>query len=338
MTSELLVPPRPQCLNVTLNLQKSSQVKDFLKKACVKSILLHLLYSRQIIPLPAEEIFRICSSKQDEPESQPLNVRKRSRRDLAMERKLMKNGDKMMSMLKDLDNLFGAKSLAKNNNTEQLMMHRQRGSGVKAVLITIGPSFQSPREQYLIRFHFGDGASDDDQFLPPPHIQHRLEQEISRRAIRETIQGTLQDEYSKMFELPTLRGAGSQSTMKVNLAFLLSQTAANELFESNELDSLEANMNDDDSMKPEFQNALSDANGVTIKQSLRYLMQRNFSIRTPRMRSKRLSIYRPFVVLDVIPCIKSSLQSESKDTHGFLLNDDDIWLSLRKPLKGFKLE
>ena len=58
MTSEL-VPPRPQSLHVTLSLQKSTQVKDFLKKACVRSVFLHLLYSRQIIPLPAEEIF--CS-------------------------------------------------------------------------------------------------------------------------------------------------------------------------------------------------------------------------------------------------------------------------------------
>jgi hypothetical protein len=239
----------------------------------------------------------------------------------------MQNGDNIISILKDLDDLFDVTSKQSNEG--------ERSSGVKAVLITLGPSFNSPREQYLIRFHCSD--NDDDQSLPPLHVQHRLEQEISRRATREIIKGTLQDEYSNMFELPTARGAGCQSAMKVNIAFLLSKSAAKALFEKSESDLLAPNENVEH-LKPEFRNNAGDANDQFLTPSLSYLMQRNFSIRTPRMRSKRRAIHRPFVVLDVVPCIKPSHQNESEDIHGFLISDSDIWLSLRRPLKGFKCD
>jgi len=142
---------------------------------------------------------------------------------------------------------------------------RHEDEDMKAVLITIGPSFASPREQYLLRFyswsrqrqntnsstrnrsdsHNSRGVCHRLNGTPTPTPERqkterqqqqqqqrkRMEQEIGRRSVRELIQGTLSEEHSKTFETTSSSGGGSGGT-KVSIAVLLTKDAINSLFDS----------------------------------------------------------------------------------------------------------
>jgi hypothetical protein len=303
-----------------LELKKSSQIHDFLKASCAKNVLSHILFSRGIIPCPADQLLIAKDRIKKQNESITGTVRtkrKRKRSDTVRERKYSKHGEQLQSVMSALDTMFGIDD-SKNAN-EKL----DENSDVKAVLITLGPSFSSPREQYLIRFQeWEDDASiagpSKESSRIPSDVQHRLGCEMGRRCVREIICGTLEEEYASMFEL---RVTGND--VKVNLACLVSNDAIQRL-----LHPISSSDSSSCNVEPTIANSYS---------SVPFIVNRRLEVREPRMYSKKKGIYRPFVVMDVIPALKPSAYSGLCEAPKFEQSDADVWISLRPYIKGFRI-
>jgi len=341
---------------------------------------------------------------------------KRKRSEMAFHRKLIKSGEQLHDLFHSIDIIFGTdereggKDAIKekqtlNKGADTAAVAKKKDSGVKAVLITIGPSFNSPREQYIIRFHSWSSnteesilsqskssVTDDDstsfktQTIPPKSVLQRLEKEISRRVVREFIQGSLQNGYCKMFET---RGGGNSSinssnssSLKINVACLLKEESVQDLFHNmmNSMSSTTAaisefghcdaeteggvagkNLAESTSASPNqrdqgninhgqmhvYQNSIYSYSPLQMQ---RFTMERNFSIKIPRMISKKKEIHRPFVVMDIIPMMMKKQNPSSSSTGddgtsekncsmemqpNFVKEVNDSWISLRSTVKGF---
>ena len=234
--SLLLLPKHALCLQ--LDLQKTRFIGNNLKRACAKSLLLHLLYSRGVLPCPVGEL--LISSESDHSETISLeyensetgkainnletvsrNEKKRNCHVTRMQRIMKKHSLKIQQFLNDFDDLF---TCIGNATTVD-------DASIKAVLFTLGPSFTSPREQYLIRFippsssqqeqHVNDKNVDLIEVIHNNNNNNNIksddennnknnttwntikgEQEIARRTIRLFLQGTcastfIEDDTSK---------------------------------------------------------------------------------------------------------------------------------------------
>jgi hypothetical protein len=150
-------------------------------------------------PAPAETTVRHQSARAQQ-------ARRRRRVRSRSNRKMIQAGLELGRVLSDLQSLFGC--CGDNRGEGGVLL----GWNVKAALITLGPSLHSPREQYLIRFHSPPvveealPAACTARSMPPPPERAqraRLENELSRRIIREYLRGTLDPAHAAMF---TARG------------------------------------------------------------------------------------------------------------------------------------
>ena len=215
-------------LRLRLDLQKTQNISNILKKACARSIFLHILYSRGILPCPPEELLLFISSEATPVHDTASNgqySKKRKLQVIKTERVMRKNGQKVQSLLNDYDGVF------------TMLAHLDES--VKAVLYTIGPSFTSPREQYLIRFVPPSEENTVQETLVHEHIS-KLEKEIARRTIRlflsETTESSVNTDLNTgkknvdVFELSRKLCSKSLSSRKMNVAFFLSDSACNRMF------------------------------------------------------------------------------------------------------------
>ena len=363
-----------------LELRKSTHVHDFLKNACAKSIFKHILFSRGIIPCPVDEILKTVEEKVDCADSRrtgrsETNVahtagrsRKRERSRMSQERKCIrkyeKHGEQIRSVLEAFDALFGEtetkRTYSGGGDEDQskaiTFSTARRATSVrcKAILITIGPSFSSPREQYLIRFHSAENGCQSvansrcksSPSLPPLQVQQRLAKEMGIRSIRELICGTLEEDYSEMFEnkVGMVGGSGSTCT-KVSVACLVSDDqvqrlllhsrihgkggrSADEPKEDDmgnndgvcERNSEQGNRNGSHQIAAKnydpndiaqllHQGGFGGGRRRTSASTLLFTADHRFQVREPRMYSKRKGLHRPFAVLNVIPSLASTIPS-----------------------------
>lgn len=280
----------PYALYRCLELKKCHILHSFLKRACVRSVLFNVLYSRSVVPCPVTEIIQ---SYNESAQGSDFVAGKRPRQN-QYQRKLQKFGKILASTLEQIDALF---------------LESKFHSGIKAVIITLGPSLNSPREQYILRFHSWDDSHETVAFEST--LKERMEIEIGRRCVRELLQGSLEDAYTAMF---SSNSNVNKSTWKVNMAFLISQHA---------LHANGNNLNNDESISGE----------TNVDPIQKLILRRGFCIKAPR---KKRKTHRPFVVLDIAPLLPSAQHPQSKGPR-FQHTKDDVWMSLRTPIKGFRL-
>ncbi len=320
-------------LNPKLELRKSPFIHDFMKAACAKNIFNHVLFSRGVIPCPVDQIINISDKiNEDRADSHgvigaPVIGKKRKRKDTVRERKYEKHGMQIRSVLDSLDIIFNMNSHIMDS-TETI-----QSSECKAVLITVGPSFSSPKEQYLIRFHAWEyeqtnkvGASSDEI---PTSMKERLSQEMGRRSVRELICGSLQEEYLEMFE----RKSVAMESTKVSIACLLSESGAQKLVSSTKLkDSGRVN---EHGTITEILNSGVGQTPLMSKIQMPFSINQRLEVREPRMYSKSKGLHRPFVVLDVVPAMKP--YECFGDAPRFEQRDRDTWIVLRPFVKAFRI-
>lgn len=330
-------------LNLNLELRKSASIHDFLKGACTKSIFTHVLFSRGIIPSPAEQILKIADNIVEERNQEmigaPATGRKRKRMDTVRKRKYEKHGGQIRSVLNALDTLFAL-------NPEQMSheagsTQNSQSSECKAVLITIGPSFSSPREQYLIRFHSWKSKSrqlnstNHASGAIPSAVQQRLSREMGRRSVRELICGSLQEEYTGMFEIKSV----GMDSMKVNVACLVSQDGVQRLLNSSHSADVHQFNAGEISTHGNLSQILNQGFGQTpllSKEQMPFSINHRLEVKEPRMYSKSRGLHRPFAVLNVVPALRPP-GCRDDEVPGFEQEDRDTWVSLRPFVKAFRI-
>jgi hypothetical protein len=172
------------------------------------------------------------------------------------------------------------------------------------------------------------GMSNTNEFAVKNNAasKDKIQKEISRRIIQEFLRGTM--EASNMFASPVAKVP--PSSRKVNIAFLFKHSTAQPNHQpkinvmkcpTNEKENVQSNTV---SKKDEKAQILNEPNDACL------VVRRNFSIRTPRMVSKRKNIHRPFVILDIAPMKSASSSDENFQEQG------GQWMSLRRTLKGFR--
>lgn len=118
-----------------LELKKSTHFQEYLKCACVKSILKHVLFSRGIFPISADQLLKTATKIQKQKEMDCSNgntndesafqanvpsipTRKRKRRsDTVRERKYEKHAQQLETMLSSIDHIFQSDESGSNNFT-----------------------------------------------------------------------------------------------------------------------------------------------------------------------------------------------------------------------------
>ena len=288
---------------------------------------------------------------------QPRRRRRRRARSRS-HRKMVQVGRELGQLLSDLQSLFGCSCTSAitrssmnpgdvtatdtddtygNDNDKDsrgeggiAAAHQQPALGwnIKAALITLGPSVRSPREQYLIRFHSPQPPSLEGMVslppAPPREMRARLENELSRRIIREYLRGTLDPAHAATF---TARGGGvggGSACRRAHVALCVGKVGVGG--ESQGDDILDGggsggSRNPTDELAPEL--------------SKRIVVQRNFALKVPKMISKKRGLHRPFVVFDLEASGVATASVSVNDAASFF-GPEDEWIALRSKIKGFR--
>jgi hypothetical protein len=324
----------PHALHINLQLSKSSEIPSYLKAASVKEVLKYILFSRGVFPIQPDDLLRHMEQWHNESLEEGIE-RNRKVSAIRQRRKYQKYGQQLQNVLKDIDDLF------KDCN---VMNHEKNRIDIKAILITLGPTFSSPREQYVLRFlDWGPMPSTSTsesgrQNSLTSHVKERLQKEIGRRSVREIILGTLQEGYTNMFQ----HKSSECSTMKVNIAAFVTESTLDALFQQQvsikDLSSLTFSERKD-STEVTIGGANDRSNDMFWYDFFapRHTVLRQFDLRIPRMYSKRKG-HRPFVVLDVMPMLRPSHVVTSDDNNVPQMVDKDCtWMTLKSFIKGFKI-
>ena len=340
-------------------------------------------------------------------------TRTRTRKEMTTHRQIIKCGEQLHLLLQDLKYVFDHHDGSENNNNNN--------NTIKAILITIGPSLHSPREQYLIQFHSWFESDTTTSNTTSTTIEsnntlsmkakERNEYEISRRIIREYITGIFEYEsnqnllYQKQLqELQSkqqqqqqqetkqlliqhghesenkqrkkrrrnhnqIRNAlsnnnitridntvsnnmNSSSKLKLHVTCLVSQHVIQQLFQrqqeeqkgqqqqQGEMASCTVNTKMSSQLSPQYYHHHYHKN--------QYVIERDFTIKVPRMIHKKRNIHRPFVVMNVQPMINptkihsSLIDNSNKEIHEnneptcrCQQEKDDVWISFKSKIKGF---
>mmetsp|Transcript_15985 Transcript_15985/g.24196 ORF Transcript_15985/g.24196 Transcript_15985/m.24196 type:complete len:287 (+) Transcript_15985:213-1073(+) len=124
-------------------------LRTYIARTLTRAMLTHLLYTRGIIPIPLSEILVFEGKVNGCKSSQVRNVRKCSRQ--------------VKDLLDHLDAIFTGSDY---------------GHLIGAILLTIGPAWSRPREQYVLQL--GCLGNDCESSISPP-VQH--EHTLSRKLI-----------------------------------------------------------------------------------------------------------------------------------------------------------
>jgi len=329
-------------LHINLQLSKSSEIPSYLKAASVKEVLKYILYSRGVHPIQSDDLLKQMEQWKNDSFKGGMEHTRRKVSDIRQRRKCQKYGQQLQNVLKDIDDLF---KYCDDVN------HETNNVDIKAILITLGPTFSSPREQFILRFLEWDPISYSSNIgrnAVPYHVKERLQTEIGRRTVREIVLGSLQEDYMSMFQ----QHKGSErsttsSCRKVNIAAFVTESALDALFHqqcsiSDFSKTLSFNETTNDSTKSMGSDTNASNSGAHDKANdmlgdsfaPRYTVQRHFELRIPRMYSKRKG-HRPFVVLDVMPMLRPSL--DITDDAPQMIDKDCIWITLKSCIKGFKI-
>eukprot|EP00978_Attheya_sp_CCMP212_P034267 scaffold142710_cov36-Attheya_sp.AAC.2 len=318
-------------VRLRLSLAKSPVLTANIKFAATQAMLLHILYTRGVIPCLAQELLSLknkATATQFSRDESSNGCRKRPRKEERKRRAVLQCASELEALLADLNQVFD-----------------QNCSQITSVVMTLGPSIMSPREQYVIVFHDAAsvgldggsvteqrkriGMSNTNEFAMQKNAasKDKIQREISRRIIQEFLRGTM--EASNMFASPVAKVP--PSSRKLNIAFLFKDSPA----ESNHLPKINV-MNCPSNEKENVQSKNNVSKNDEKAQILNkpndacLVVRRFFSIRTPRMVSKRKNIHRPFVILDIATMKSASSSDENFQEQG------GQWMSLRRTLKGFR--
>lgn len=328
-------------LHINLQLSKSSEIPSYLKAASVKEVLKYILFSRGVFPIQPDDLLKHMEQWHNESLEDGIGIeRNRKVSAIRQRRKYQKYGQQLQKVLKDIDDLFKACDVTN---------HEKNCVDIKAILITLGPTFSSPREQYVLRFlDWGPIPSTSTsesgrQNSLTGHVKERLQKEIGRRSVREIILGTLREDYANMFQ----HKSSECSTMKVNIAAFVTESTLDALFQQH------VSMKDiskltfserKDSTEMTIGRANDRSSDMFCYDSFapRYTVLRQFDLRIPRMYSKRKG-HRPFVVLDVMPMLRpfhvvtSGDDDDDNDNIPQMADKDCTWMTLKSFIKGFKI-
>ena len=273
-------------------------------------------------------------------------VRRRRRRVRSRsDRKMIQAGRELGRILSELQSLFGCCS--DNGGEGRVLL----GWNVKAALITLGPSLHSPREQYLIRFNSPPVAEEalpaacTTRSMPPPPERAqraRLENELSRRIIREYLRGTLDPAHAAMFTARGGRVGGGSACRRAHVALCIGgrPTCKRGLSEGS---------GGDGDGSGDGPSALSRLAPPDI--SRRIIVRRNFALKVPKMISRKRGLHRPFVVFDLEASGASPATAVTTGTTGTsvggrddnsadvssFFGPEDEWIALQFKVKGFRL-
>uniref|UniRef100_A0A6T7GJ10 Uncharacterized protein n=1 Tax=Attheya septentrionalis TaxID=420275 RepID=A0A6T7GJ10_9STRA len=318
-------------VRLRLSLAKSPVLTANIKFAAMQALLLHILYTRGVIPCLAQELLSLKTkaTPQFSRDESSNGCKKQPRKEERKRRAVLQCASELEALLTDLNQVFD-----------------QNCSQITSVVMTLGPSIMSPREQYVIVFHDAASVGLDGEFITEQRkrigisnrnefamqknaaSKDKIQREISRRIIQEFLRGTM--EASNMFASPVAKVP--PSSRKLNIAFLFkndSPAQFNHLSKKNvmkcpskEKENIQSKTNV--SKNDEKAQILNNPNDACL------VVRRNFSIRTPRMVSKKKNIHRPFVILDIAPMKSASSSDENFQEQG------GQWMSLRRTLKGFR--
>ena len=377
----LPVQPPPHAVPLVLSLSKRQQLDPFLRSAAVATLLQHVLFVRGIVPVASADLLRMVSEEEEEEEARASGaendqgeesslsghdapsapaettvghqsaraqqVRRRRRRVRSRSnRKMIQAGRELGLVLSDLQSLFGC--CGDNGGEGGVLL----GWNVKAALITLGPSLHSPREQYLIRFHSPPVAEEAlrtartarSSMPPPPERAQRarLENELSRRIIREYLRGTLDPAHAAMFTARGGRVGGGSACRRAHVALCIGgkPTCKRGVAEGS---------GGDEDGSGDGPGALSRL-VAPPDTSRRIIVRRNFALKVPKMISRKRGLHRPFVVFDLEASGASPATAvttgttdtsvgrddSSADVSSFF-GPEDEWIALRFKVKGFRL-
>lgn len=329
-------------LHINLKLSKSSEIPSYLKAASVKEVLKYILYSRGVHPIQPDDLLKQMEQCKNESFKGGMERNGRKVSDIRQRRKYQKYGQQLQNVLKDIDDLF---------KYCDVVNHETNHVDIKAILITLGPTFSSPREQYILRFlewnPIVSYSSKTGRNAVPYHVKERLQKEIGRRSVREIVLGSLQEDYMTMFQQhkSSESSTTSSSSRKVNIAAFVTESALDALFHqqlstrdfSKKLSFHETNDSTEsmESCTNDLNSGTNDRPNDMLGDSFvpRFTVQRHFELRIPRMYSKRKG-HRPFVVLDVMPMLRPS--HDITDDSPQMTDNDCVWMTLKSCVKGFK--
>jgi len=260
-------------------------------------------------------------------------------------KKMFKAGGNLSSIFYDLNKLFELEKEPsrdeKENDSTNSKNTKEKKNVVKCVVITIGPSIFNAKEQYVIRFPFSSSSSERQALIEQD--LNRIQQEVSRRCIRELLRGTMSDEYSKMFS-PSGANKKNVRPCRVHLTILMNQDMADSIYLGSLASLSHDTDNDTDYCKED--NSMSVSENAATSQHLfasndnfhyclsrNLIMRRKFRIRKPRGLLSKRKKKKPFVLFDVL----SSYVDEHKNLQRSEMEDEEgIWMSLRTTLQGFR--
>ena len=352
--------PPPHAVPLILSLSKRRQLDPFLRNAALATLLQHVLFVRGVVPMASADLLRMAAEEaRDDHEHQgavlssstpsatadadgqlhPPPRRKRRRRVRSRShRKMIQAGRDLGQLLSDLQSLFGCSCTSiETDDTDNGEGGAASAAGqpalgwnIKAALITLGPSLRSPREQYLIRFHSPLPPSLEGMMPPPPppDMRARLENELSRRIIREYLRGTLDPTHAATF---TARGGGvggGSACRRAHVALCIGKVGVG--------GKGQGGVNDQDDSSGTRRNPSGySTDELSPELSKRIVVQRNFALKVPKMISKKRGLHRPFVVFDLETSGVATASVSVNDAASFF-GPEDEWVALRSKIKGFR--
>lgn len=349
--------PPPHAVPLVLSLSKRRRLDPFLRNAALATLLQHVLFVRGVVPVASADLLRMAAEEaRDDHEHQgdvsSSSHRRRRRRVRSRSHlKMVQVGRDLGQLLSDVQSMFGCSCSTGTNSGDgastgtddtdngnckdrdsggeggtAAAAHPQSGLGwnIKAALVTLGPSLRSPREQYLIRFHSPLPPSLEGMMQPPPPEMHaRLENELSRRIVREYLRGTLDPAHAATF---TARGGGvggGSACRRAHVALCIGKVGVGGKGQGGvtDEDGSGGSRNPTCELSPEL--------------CKRIVVQRNFALKVPTMISKKRGLHRPFVVFDLEASGVATGSVSVNDAASFF-GPEDEWIALRSKIKGFR--
>mmetsp|Transcript_1791 Transcript_1791/g.2500 ORF Transcript_1791/g.2500 Transcript_1791/m.2500 type:complete len:354 (+) Transcript_1791:173-1234(+) len=277
-------------LTLSIHLSKSPIVTPSIQHAAVRSLLSHILYTRGVIPCPTSQLLttlETSSRERKEHECQGWSKR--------VHTQATKCASQYHQMLQDVLTIFTSVK-------------------VKRVLITLGPSFVHPKEQYVLLFPTSPVVT---QTATTPLVENkeiplqRMEQELTRRLVRsylQSIETSLKNQ--KMFEIPRKK----QSTQKVQIAMFV------------------VNSQNKSSPQTKENHCSHEQTLFSTKLSSRIVVRPTFEICIPKLLSKKQNVHRPFMVVSYHAAEESEVVIKRESS------SQEVWISLRSTLKGFRMK
>jgi len=292
---------------------------------------------------------RQCKGDRESLREMPQSVNVKPSITSSEQRHALKCATELRAIHKQLDEIFLGHESPSSSSTLFCNHNSHVGNGIHAVVITIGPSYLAPKEQYIIKFD--NPMNDMKQQICPHHVSD-MKQSISRACSRELIRATMTEvefletsksnqqteNHTQQSERASFPRANSRLwNNKLSIALLCQKQAY-----SNFHQVLPVVVNHHYKVGPirttcsAQQFSGSQKKKVTFQSLKSHRGDQHFSKETPKEASQTTirHSHLPFLVLCAIHCPQNSYYHRSIKVP--FSDDDYLWLSLKAYMKGFR--